>query len=258
MRCHAAFHKDCWRFNGRCGIYGCGCETYVGFRESTSTELVEIDDSTRIPFDITPYVESLARRLPTWGRRLVPATGMGVTGSLIVSALYFTLINMPFELTMQLIFLGMGFFYSIISVPLGSLIRRNPEKVAVTFGIISTVFYNLSRRAFYTERAILVATAVTAAMMLCNGIAERLTAPYRLRRSPGPLVLGVVRSVMTAVFLFIFLSLLTMISGPWPLSQYIFEIGIVSLLGLFVAAPPLEVSKSALLKRLEAGEDDLT
>jgi hypothetical protein len=256
MRCTAAFHRDCWVFNGRCGIYGCGCTTYVGFRENTSTELVKIDDTTSVPVSFAPYIEALTRKIPKWGKRLVPATAVGVSGSVVVSALYFTLIGMPFDMTMQLIFLGMGFFYSLISVPMGALIKRHPERVSIVFGIISSVFYIASRSAFYTQRAVLVATAVTAAMMFCNGLAERITAPYKFTRKPGPVAMGVIRSILTAVFLFLFLSLLTFIKGPWPVSSYLAEIAIVSLLGLFVAAPPLEISKSAMLKRLEAGGDE--
>ena len=254
--CDAAFHRDCWLFNGQCGIYGCGSRTYVNYRERKEGEVVAIDETTRAPITFKPYIEAIMRTLPRWGRMVIPATSLGLAGSLAVCGLYFTLTPMPFSWILTTIFLGTGLGYSLMAVPMGGVIRRHSTRVAQVFAGIATGLYYLSRSFDGNMRAVLVASSVMLSMMLANAIAERLTAPYRLLPSPGPVTMAVLRAILTGVLLFGFLVFLTTLLGPHPVSTFIAEIACVSVLGFFVAAPPLELSKSAMIKHMQSVDDE--
>lgn len=257
-RCRAAFHRDCWSFNGRCGIYGCGGRTFVGFDAAVSGQ-VEIHEGTRAPLAVRPYAEGAVRALVRWGKLVVPAGGAAGVGSFLLFLVYRAVTGIPFDPRFLGVFLLCGVGNAVLAVPLGGTIRRHATVVAWVTAVASTGLYALSRvldmTAMADARALAVGLSVILGMLFGNALAERLTAPWRFEGGIRPWLAGVVRPPLTGSFLFLLLVLLTAVFGPGPLEHFIPEVAVVSLLGLFVAAPPLELSKSAAVRRKLDGGD---
>lgn len=263
-RCHAAFHRDCWLFNGQCAIYGCGCKTYVGYRAS-ETALVEIDEKTQTPANYNPRLEALVKRLPRWGKLLIPSVLPGLAAAALVVFLYPALTAIRPDMFLMGHLALCGILPGFLAPPLGRSMRRTPMKVFQWSMIATVAFYVLGRpmgSAFGMFRTSFISMAVVTGTLAANSLVERLTAEYRFAKAPWPLLMLFLRPVLTGVGLIALLIALTVIFGPHPLLRFLPEILVVGLFGLFVASPPMELSKSAAYRRLIAdslrGEDPST
>lgn len=253
-RCNAAFHRDCWLFNGKCAIYACGCKTYVGYRPA-ETALVEIDEATRVPQKGSPRLEALVKRLPVWGRLLIPSVLPGLVAAALVVFLYPALTAIRPDMFLMGHLALCGILPGFLAPPLGRTMRRSPMAVFRWATAATVAFYVLGRplgAAFGVFRTTLITLAVVAGTVAANALVERATAEYRFAKPPWPLLMLFLRPVFTGVGLIAMLIALTAIFGPHPLVQFLPEVLVVGLFGLFVASPPMELSKSATYRRLIA------
>ena len=254
QKCSAAFHQDCWEFNGQCGIYGCGATEYGQLTISEQTELLAIDEQTSPPWRIEPYLESFIRRLPTWGRAYIPPISLGFVGAATVYGLGVFVFGQPAQTRVAFILMICGGLMSFLATLLAPIIKKAPLLVAAFFGSLgSFLFFLLNETRRVRSVADIVGISfIVAAAIFATSLVEKILGPLTDFQERGTTSKGVVRGLLTMFLLFLYFLfnqyMLTAFPkfrlNDWPL--------IFSVFGLFVACPPMELSKSALMHRLKA------
>ena len=253
-KCGAAFHKDCWEFNGQCGIYGCGATEFGKLALIEQTEVLAIDEATTPPWRIEPYLESFIRKLPTWGRAFIPPISLGLVGAATVYGLGVFVFGQPAGTRVATILMICGGLMSFLAALLGPLIQKAPLTIAAFFATLGTFFFYILNvaRMFRSISDILGVGFIVAAAIFASSLVERLIGPLKALQERDSTTRGVVRGLATMVFLFFYFVINQLFLSPYPHFRLNDWPLIFSVFGLFVACPPLELSKSALMHRLKA------
>lgn len=265
--CAAPFHRDCWEWNGGCGIYGCGGREEKAW-EGAPPEggALEIREETKPPFRLAPLVEGLVRRLPGWGRAVVPSLVVGLAvGLLIAVFLCMDAWNLPrWEALWKV--MGLVLLSSVTVSGLSELTRRRPWLVvggglaAQAGGLLALwlgVFQNLPESPTFV--AIVLGLVVAAA-----GVSELLVGSHPRLRRGGTWRGAVLRGGATWATLYVLMlglglgvdwsfSLDWASWRPWRfLSDVAGHCVIFSMVGLVAMAPSLALASSPLMHRLKA------
>ena len=253
-KCSAAFHQDCWEFNGQCGIYGCGATEYGQLTINEQTELLAIDEQTVPPWRIEPYIEIFIRRLPTWGRAYIPPVSLGFVGAATVYGLGVIAFGQPPGLRVASILMVCGGLMSFLAAILAPIIKKAPLLVAAFFGSLGTfLFYLLNETRRVRSIADIVGISfIVAAAIFATSLVEKVLGPLKDFQERGSTTKGVIRGLLTMFLLFLYFLFNQFSLSPFPKFRLNDWPLIFSVFGLFVACPPMELSKSALMHRLKA------
>jgi len=265
--CGTACHDDCWQFNGRCGIYACGGTNH---RPATADDLtgpgdavITVDEDTHPPLRLAPHIEALVRSLPRWGRAYVPPVGLGMVGAATVFALGTLVFGMPPTGRVPFIVLGCGMASSALAVAVADRLRRHPLAVAASFAVLGFVTCGYGLQSFLGWRDVWFATYIVAGVLAASATAEAILGPLRALQSRGGRLGGVARGLLTMMLTFLGYAAVYWYQSGHLHSSDLQGCLVFSILGLFVACPPLELSTSALMYRLKAeaareGDEDPT
>lgn len=246
--CGTPSHEDCWCYNGRCGIYGCGGSECGPYEPTEAAPLVTIDETTRPPLRIEPAVEALLRRLPGWSRRLAVPLAFGVATPLAALGVGVALLGTFPPLKLISVLIASGIAMSLLAALTGRRVRRSPLTMAFVFaavGFVSLVVLAITFR----NRWLGACMAFVFVALTGSAVAERVCGWLRGR---GRVLGAAARSVVTGLFIVASILTMGMMLGKTITTGVLLRVFIYSLFGVAAAAPAMESAKSALVHRLEA------
>lgn len=256
-RCAAPFHRDCWDFNGRCGIYGCGGLRHTAYRALSSDAVLAIDDSTRPPFRIAPLAEAFLRKLPGRSRALALPVAWGLLGPMLALAVARLVFGLPLHDEIVAVIFACGLGSSLVAAALGPAVRRRPGLMAALFFLLATAAaqFVAGSPVNYVQGTLYITLGTIAA----SALTELLVGPLRGHPRLGTLAAAAIRGILTTALVFLYFCITTVLILHLSIRGSFEGMFVFSLLGLFVAGAPLEMSKSALVHRLkkEAAEKSL-
>jgi len=208
-----------------------------------------IDETTRPPWRWDVHVEAAVRRLPGWGRVAIPALGVGIAGAAVVMAVASALLGLSLSDDGLVVIPATCLVSAVTALVAGRGVRRYPFASAFVFGGLLVLCVQAYAERWFGAKipasvGLLVCATLTASSLV-EGAARRLAVA-----AESTVRATVLRSVLTSVCLLVLAYLLRFAFPSLHLRAE--EVPVIALFGLFVTAPPLEVSKAALLHRLKA------
>lgn len=257
-RCGTPFHKDCWEFNEGCAVYGCGTTTCRAWQPPVPVDggVMVIAEGTKPPFRLAPVVEAAVRRLPRWGRSLVPLVVIGLGGAAAVigvgSWVFGSLPHPQGMLTLA----GICIACSLLAGLMADVLRRWPLTVAALSYGLGALVMNLTEAPGEPGRTLVFGSFLVSLVLGSLGLVEAVLGRRWVRAVFSPAVRGLGRGLATmGVLVLIFLGLQVYnggrLSGLFS-TRHLAEAVVFALMGLSVTAPPLALSSSALMHRLKA------
>ncbi len=248
-RCAAPYHTDCYAYNTKCAIFGCGTTTTVPYESlpaAVRAHSLEITESTRPEFSIAPYVEGLQRKFLVRVKDLPKTIGAGLIGSILTMVGFAAFVDNQHHSMLWMGLLFCGVVPGLFSPFLAPSQHRHPVISSLVSGCFFFLFYGLR---FGDSRFFWSTLTVAAGIFFSTSLAETLVGKLTpigqaLGRSAPP-----VRHLASWVF---FLG--SIMVGAWmhsePLSQLAYkEIGVLSVLALVAAVPALEMGKGEFERR---------
>lgn len=248
-RCGAPHHADCWAFNGRCSIFGCGGAEAVPFRSLsavTRRKNMVITEHTRPEFTLAPLIEGMGRKLTTRAKDLPKTLAAGLAGSLATMAGFALFVEGTRSsfLWMGLLFCGLG--PGALAPFVAPTQHKRPMLASAISGALFFFCYAMrfgQSRFFWST--LTVATGILFATSVAEGLFGKLTpAGQALGGMAAP-----VRHLASWGF-FLGAILLGAFLNSEVLSALAYqEISVLSVLALVAAVPALEMGKEEHRRR---------
>ena len=243
-RCHLACHLDCWEYIGKCSAFGCEGNESEPFPGKEERAIVTIDEETRPPFSLAPYIERLGRRLPYYGRAYLLPTLVGLVTTIGATAHIAYLADFAY-VTLPLA----GFLGTILVTILAQKVRRNATNYAAALWGCTL----LTRLLMQHLGVAFISTIVGTLFVLCSIVLQlalfQVSCTFTAMALLPPQGHGkrsIYRPFLAALLAHLLLLLLFGSRTPFSFMAFVGAL----FTGLCVALP-LEVALSALSYRLD-------
>lgn len=250
-RCLAPYHTDCYHYNGKCAIFGCGNTSIQPFEKlalSAVKKDLTITENTRAPIRIDPFLEGLKRKFVTRSRDLPMTLGAGLLGSVLTMIGFATFVDgqMHETLVLGLLFCGVG--PGLLAPFLAPFQQRKAQLATAMSGFVFFFFYFLrlnGNRFFWST--LTVAAGIFFATSLSEAIFGKYTPTgHALGRLASP-----IRHLTSWAFFYYAILAGAMFFGESLGVQAFQEIKVLSVLALVAAVPALEMGKEDHRPKLE-------
>ncbi len=250
-RCAAPHHADCWAFNGKCAIFGCGGQHVIPFRDlplAIRRKEMTITEHTRPDFSLVPVVEGLTRKLITRSKDLPKTIGAGLFGSFLTMLGFglFVSGSGTRDATLWLGLLFCGLAPGILAPFVAPTQHRRPYLASSISGVLFFLFYALR---FGPSRFFWSTLTVAAGILFSTSLAEAVFGKLTPLGNALGKAATPIRHLSSWGFFLLAIHMGAWLNGEALSALAYQEISVLSVLALFAAVPALEMGKEELRKR---------